>query len=58
MVTARGRAFQKLVSEVARAFDSDAVVTEGEWVPGPDGRLDMDVAIRGYIEARPVLVVI
>ncbi|MBK8959764.1 MAG: DUF2034 domain-containing protein [Proteobacteria bacterium] len=58
MVTARGRAFQKLVSEVARAFDSDAVVTEGEWVPGPDGRLDMDVAIRGYIEARPVLVVV
>jgi Restriction endonuclease len=58
MATLRGRAYQQLVSEVARAFDPGAAVTEGEWVKGPDGRLDMDVAIRGLIDGRPHLGVI
>lgn len=54
----RGKPYQRLVSEVARAFDPGAVVSEGEWVSGPDGRLDMDVAIRGRIDGRDVLAVI
>jgi hypothetical protein len=58
MSTARGRPYQQLVAEVARAFDPGAVVTEGEWISGPDGRLDMDVAIRGHIKGQPILVVI
>ena len=54
----RGKPYQQLVAEVARVFDPGAVVTEGEWLSGPDGRLDMDVAIRGHINGQPVLVVI
>jgi hypothetical protein len=58
MSAARGKPYQQLVAEVAGAFDRGAKVTEGEWVTGPDGRLDMDVAIRGSINGRQVLVVI
>jgi Restriction endonuclease len=55
---ARGRPYQRLVAEVARAFDEGATVSEGEWVRGPDGRLDMDVSVRGIIDGRKVLVAI
>lgn len=58
MNTARGQPYQQLVADVARAFDPGAAVTEGEWISGPDGRLDMDVAIRGRINRQPILVVI
>jgi Restriction endonuclease len=54
----RGRPYQRLVADVARAFDPGATVSEGEWVRGPDGRLDMDVSVRGTIEGREALVVI
>lgn len=55
---ARGKPYQQLVAEVASAFDPGAKVTEGEWTVGPDGRLDMDVAIRGQINGREMLIVI
>lgn len=42
----RGYPYQHLVAETARAFDPRATVEQGEWVDGPDGRLDLDVAIR------------
>jgi hypothetical protein len=58
MSAARGKPYQDLVATVARAFDPGCAVTEGEWVSGPDGRLDMDVAIRGEVDGRPALVVI
>lgn len=58
MITARGRPYQQLVAEVARVFDVGAVVTEGEWISGPDGRLDMDVSIRGHSNGQPILAVI
>lgn len=58
MGAARGRPYQQLVAEVARVFDPGARVTEGEWVAGPDGRLDMDVAIRAQIDGQEVLAVI
>ena len=54
----RGRPYQRLVADVARAFDPGATVSEGEWVRGPDGRLDMDVSVRGTVDCRKVLVVI
>ena len=53
-----GRAYQELVAEVMRAFDPGAEVRAGEWVDGPDGRLDMDVSIRGTVKGNPTLVVI
>ncbi len=55
---ARGRPYQRLVAEIARAFDPGAKIDEGVWVPGPDGRLDLDVSIRGKVDAREVLTVI
>ncbi len=58
MTVPRGKLYQQLVAEVASAFDPGATVTEGEWVAGPDGRLDMDVAIRGQVDGRAVLAVI
>ncbi|HYC83273.1 MAG TPA: restriction endonuclease [Candidatus Paceibacterota bacterium] len=53
-----GSAYQDLVAFVAKAFDPGADVKTGEWVEGPDGRLDMDVSIRGNVDGKPVLVVI
>jgi len=53
-----GTAYQELVATMARAFDATADVKVGEWVEGPDGRLDMDVAIRGSMDGKPTLVVI
>src|SRR5215475_1322251 len=58
MNASRGKAYQQLVAEVANAFDPGAKVTEGEWIVGPDGRLDMDVAIRGKINGKDILIVI
>src|SRR6266478_2449351 len=53
-----GKAYQKLVAYVMKAFDPGADVKEGQWIKGPDGRLDMDVAIRGAIDGKPTLAVI
>jgi hypothetical protein len=41
-----------------KAFDLGADVKEGQWVKGPDGRLDLDVAVRGTIDGKPTLAVI
>jgi hypothetical protein len=43
---------------MAKAFDPTANVNAGEWIEGPDGRLDMDVAIRGNLDGKATLVVI
>lgn len=42
-----GDDYQELVAAVQRAFDPGAKVEIGIWVEGPDGRRDMDVAVRG-----------
>src|SRR5260221_704962 len=47
-----GRAYQDLVSTMARAFNANADVQAGRWVEGPDGRLDMDVSIEGRMGDR------
>lgn len=53
-----GSEYQDLVALVAKSFDSETEVKTGEWVRGPDGRLDMDVSIRGNIDGKSILVVI
>lgn len=54
----RGYPYQQLVSEVARAFHPEAEVTQDSWIDGPDGRLDLDVAIRWRDGERSRLCVI
>src|SRR5688572_2658658 len=41
-----GDEYQAIVEAVARALHPEANVCAGEWVEGPDGRRDMDVAVR------------
>jgi Restriction endonuclease len=53
-----GRAYQELVAQVVKAFDPKAHVSVGQWVEGPDGRLDMDVSIRGTVDGKPLFSVI
>lgn len=40
------------MAEVARAFDPNANVTQGQWVIGPDGRRELDVLIEGTADGR------
>ncbi len=56
--TNRGDAYQHLVAEMARAFHPKARVQAGEWVDGPDGRLDLDVSIRWEAEGSQRLCVV
>jgi hypothetical protein len=53
-----GAAYQELVATMVKAFDPTADIKVGEWIEGPDGRIDMDVAIRGNLDGKPTLVVI
>lgn len=45
-MTKAGDEYQSIVAAVAKAIHPEAAVTIGEWIAGPDGRRDMDVAIR------------
>lgn len=45
-MTKAGDIYQEAVAEVARTLDSAADIQVGAWVQGPDGRRDLDVAIR------------
>jgi hypothetical protein len=49
-MTKPGDAYQELVAAVRRTLDLGSVVTEGQWVEGPDGRRDMDVWVEGSHE--------
>ena len=53
-----GDAYQKIVADIIQAFYPEAVVTEGEWVEGPDGRRDRDVTIQGEIDGEEVLALV
>lgn len=53
-----GSAFEALVADVAKAFDSKASVNWGQWVDGPDGRRDMDVIITGRVSFSDVTLLI
>jgi hypothetical protein len=48
-----GDAFQDLVAAVQRAMDPGAEVKAGVWIEGPDGKLDMDVEVRGTLGGKP-----
>lgn len=41
-----GDTYQDIVTAVVKAIHPSAEVTKADWVDGPDGRRDMDVAIR------------
>lgn len=53
-----GDDYQDVVGAVQRALDSGSQVDVGVWVEGPDGRRDMDVAVRGTKEGKPHLTLI
>jgi hypothetical protein len=53
-----GTAYQDLVGEIVASMEPGAQVRTGVWIDGPDGRLDMDVAIRGRIEDRDVSIAV
>ena len=54
----RGRHYERVVSEVLKAFAPNAAASSGKWVQGPDGRRDLDVFIDGMSggQRRRVLV--
>lgn len=54
----RGKPYQQLVAEIVRLFDPNATVTDGKWVDGPDGRLDLDVSVEGTVHGDDYLGVI
>jgi hypothetical protein len=53
-----GIAYQQVVADIARAFSPNAVIREGAWVDGPDGRRDMDVLIEDVVDGRHVKVMV
>jgi len=53
-----GDDYQEIVGAVQRALDPGSQVDVGVWVDGPDGRRDMDVAIRGVKDGQAHLTLI
>jgi hypothetical protein len=53
-----GDEYQEIVAAVVKALDPGAVVSVGEWVEGPDGQRDMDVAIRGMRDGTAQFILI
>ena len=53
-----GKEYEELVAIVLRSLDPGATVDAGEWTEGPDGRLDLDVEIRGTADGSDRLVLI
>ncbi len=54
----RGDAYQQAVAEVASALDPSARVDVSVWIESPDGRRDLDVAVRRSSEDPAPLVLI
>jgi|APLak6261659701_1056019.scaffolds.fasta_scaffold06593_2 hypothetical protein len=54
----RGKEYEHIVGEVSRALEPGADVQVGTWIVGPDGRRDMDVAIRGMKNEAPYFALI
>jgi hypothetical protein len=48
-----GMDYQHLVAVIEATFDPGALVTEGEWIEGPDGRRECDVSVRGTRQGQP-----
>lgn len=54
----RGSEYEEIVGAVCRALDPAATVDVGTWIVGPDGRRDMDVAVRGTRDGRALFALI
>ena len=48
----KGTPNEVVLAEVIRAMDPHAIVTQGEWVSGPDGRRDRDVFVTGTLDGQ------
>ncbi len=48
----KGRAFEECVATIVRALSPGAIVTQGTWVDGPDGRRDQDVLIESNVNGK------
>jgi len=48
-----GKPFELVVSDVVSEMDPDAVVRQGVWTEGPDGRRDLDVVVEGTVDGVP-----
>jgi hypothetical protein len=53
-----GKVYEALVADVMRALHPGATVKVGEWVIGPDGDREIDVAIRGEIEGKETFILV
>jgi hypothetical protein len=53
-----GRPYEGLVALVAAALHPSAAIEVGEWVEGPDGAREIDVAVRGLIEGKQTFILI
>jgi restriction endonuclease len=52
----RGDAYQDAVAAIAKRIDPTAEVEVGLWIPGPDGRRDLDVVVRPLAGGPPVVI--
>ena len=48
-----GRQFELVVADISRALDPGAVVHQGQWTDGPDGKRNLDVTIEGEADGTP-----
>jgi Restriction endonuclease len=53
-----GDAYRDLVGTVMAALDPGSAVKTEQWVTGPDGERDMDVEVRGTLNAVPHFIVV
>lgn len=51
-MTKVGTPYEQVVAEVLASFDPKVNVSQGQWVPGPDGRRDMDVLLEGTVNGK------
>ena len=48
-----GTEYQELVALVAKALDPKADIQTGQWIEGPDGDREVDVAVWGTVDGAP-----
>jgi len=53
-----GKPYENLMALVAKALHPGAAIEVGEWVEGPDGAREIDVAVRGQIDDKQTFILI
>jgi hypothetical protein len=53
-----GRGFEEVVADVLKAMDPAATVSIGPWVPGSDGRREVDVLVEGTADGDAIRVIV